>query len=57
MPQGWAVFGADPMARWLADPQYAIEHWTEFDPGGHFAAMEASALLVGDIRTFFRQSR
>jgi epoxide hydrolase len=56
-PTGFAVFGADPIARRLLDPQQAIEHWSEFAEGGHFPAMEAPELLVGDIRTFFRRLR
>jgi epoxide hydrolase len=32
-------------------------HWTEFDRGGHFAAMEAPDLLVSDVRRFFRLVR
>jgi epoxide hydrolase len=32
-------------------------HWSEFDPGGHFAAMEAFDLLIGDVRQFFRSLR
>jgi hypothetical protein len=31
--------------------------WSEYERGGHFPAMEASDLLVGDIRTFFRRFR
>jgi epoxide hydrolase len=27
-------------------------HCSEFDRGGHFAAMEAPDLLVGDVREF-----
>lgn len=34
-----------------------IVRWTEFDRGGHFAAMEQPELLVADIRAFFRQLR
>jgi epoxide hydrolase len=34
-----------------------IVHWTEFDRGGHFAAMEVPDLLAGDVRTFFRSVR
>jgi hypothetical protein len=34
-----------------------IVHWTEFDRGGHFAAMEEPDLLVGDVRAFFRAFR
>jgi hypothetical protein len=29
--------------------------WTEFDRGGHFAAMEQPELLVGEIRASFRE--
>jgi hypothetical protein len=28
-------------------------HWSDFDSGGHFAAMETPRLLVDDIRAFF----
>jgi hypothetical protein len=28
--------------------------WSEHTEGGHFAALEAPALLVEDLRTFFR---
>jgi pimeloyl-ACP methyl ester carboxylesterase len=27
--------------------------WSEFDRGGHFFAMEAPDLFVGDVRAFF----
>jgi pimeloyl-ACP methyl ester carboxylesterase len=58
-PTGVAVFPHDislPVRR-LGERTNAIVHWTEFDRGGHFAAMEAPDLLVGDIRTFFRALR
>ncbi|HYJ71530.1 MAG TPA: epoxide hydrolase, partial [Actinomycetota bacterium] len=45
VPQGWAVFAADDMVRRLVDPEGDIAHWSEFDRGGHFAAMEAPDLL------------
>ena len=32
-------------------------HWTEFDRGGHFAALEVPELLVDDVRMFFRHLR
>jgi microsomal epoxide hydrolase len=41
----------------LAERSNAIIHWSEFDRGGHFAAMEEPDLLVGDLRAFFRQLR
>ena len=56
-PTGWAVFGADCIVRRLLDPERRIAHWSEFDRGGHFPAMEAPDLLVGDLRTFFRRFR
>jgi epoxide hydrolase len=33
-----------------------IVHWSEFDRGGHFAALEAPDLVVEDLRTFFKKS-
>jgi pimeloyl-ACP methyl ester carboxylesterase len=56
-PQGWAVFAADGVIRRLLDPERQIEHWSEFDRGGHFAAMEAPDLLVDDVRKYFRSFR
>jgi hypothetical protein len=43
--------------RRYAERSSNIVHWSEFDRGGHFAAMEAPDLLVGDMRMFFRQLR
>jgi pimeloyl-ACP methyl ester carboxylesterase len=57
VPQGWAVFAADDMVRRLVDPDRQIGHWSEFERGGHFAAMEAPDLLVEDVRAFFRKLR
>jgi epoxide hydrolase len=28
-------------------------HWSDFETGGHFAALETPDLLVQDIRSFF----
>ena len=56
-PTGVAVFGADTTIRSLMDPDHRIEHWSEYDRGGHFAAMEVPDLLVSDIRTFCRTLR
>jgi hypothetical protein len=39
------------------DPLAKIEHWSEYDRGGHFAAMEVPDLFTGDIRTFCRPLR
>ena len=56
-PQGWALFAAQPFVRGMMDPGYEIEHWSEFDRGGHFPAMEVPDLLVGDVRKFLRRFR
>jgi pimeloyl-ACP methyl ester carboxylesterase len=58
VPQGWAVFAAtDDLVRRLIDPEEKLAHWSEFDRGGHFAAMEAPDLLIDDVRAFFRARR
>ena len=46
------MFGADETVRKLV-PAPPDAHWTEFERGGHFPAMEAPADLVADLRTFF----
>lgn len=54
-PTGVAVFAHDfRTIRVLAERDNSdIRHWSTFERGGHFAAMEVPDLLVGDIRTFF----
>jgi len=54
---GYAVFAGDTAIRALADPTVQIAHWSEFDTGGHFPAMEQPDQLVDDIRLFFRDLR
>ncbi len=56
-PTGVAVFAADSTIRSLMDPLGRIEHWSEYDRGGHFAAMEVPDLLTSDIRAFCRPLR
>ncbi|MET7982585.1 MULTISPECIES: epoxide hydrolase [unclassified Streptomyces] len=58
-PTALAVFPAENFValRHLAERADTIVRWTEFDRGGHFAALEQPAPLVGDIRAFFRQLR
>jgi pimeloyl-ACP methyl ester carboxylesterase len=53
VPTGVAVFAVDISIRRFAEKTQKIVHWSEFDRGGHFAALEAPDLLVEDIRTFF----
>jgi pimeloyl-ACP methyl ester carboxylesterase len=59
-PTGIAVFPAEigqPIRRFAEPSNPNIVHWSEFDRGGHFAAMEEPDLLVEDVRTFFRGLR
>lgn len=60
MPAGVAVFPADavrPLRRWADAILPTLAHWSEFDRGGHFAALEQPELFVGDVRTFARTLR
>ena len=58
-PTGVAVFPYEiaPPVRRFAEQSNNIVHWSEFDRGGHFAAMEEPDLLVADVRDFFRRLR
>ncbi|MGW2691563.1 epoxide hydrolase family protein [Streptomyces sp. NPDC001296] len=58
-PTAVAVFPAEIQVplRHRAERTEKIVRWTEFDRGGHFAAMEEPDLLVDDVRAFFRQLR
>jgi pimeloyl-ACP methyl ester carboxylesterase len=49
-----AVFTTDLSIRPFADKVNNVVRWSEFDRGGHFAALEAPDLLTTDIREFFR---
>jgi pimeloyl-ACP methyl ester carboxylesterase len=60
MPVGVAFFHRDavrPIRRWAENILPTLTHWTEFDRGGHFAAMEQPELFVGDVREFARSLR
>jgi len=57
VPAGVAVFPGDSAVRRLVEREHNVTHWSEFDRGGHFAALEAPDLLTGDIRSFFRSVR
>ena len=54
---GVAVFAEDIPIRRFAEQANNIVHWSEFECGGHFAAMEAPELLVGGIRELLRGLR
>lgn len=53
VPTGVAAFGQDVAIRRYAERMYSIVHWSDFEDGGHFAALETPDLLVRDVRTFF----
>jgi pimeloyl-ACP methyl ester carboxylesterase len=57
VPLGVAVFTTDVSVRRFAEKTENVVHWSEYDRGGHFAAVEAPDLLVDDVRTFFRGLR
>lgn len=54
-PTGVAVFVDDfQTIRVFAErDNSAIVHWSRFERGGHFAALEVPDVLAGDIRAFF----
>jgi hypothetical protein len=52
-----AVFAEDVSIRRYSETGNNIVHWSDFDRGGHFAAMEAPDLLIGDVQAFFRHLR
>jgi pimeloyl-ACP methyl ester carboxylesterase len=57
-PTGWAVFGGlDDVVPALYNADGAIGHWSQFEAGGHFPALEVPDLLAGDLRAFFRDLR
>jgi pimeloyl-ACP methyl ester carboxylesterase len=48
-----AAFAQDVAIRRFAEQNNNIVHWSDFDTGGHFAALETPDLLVNDVRRFF----
>ncbi|MFI6937140.1 epoxide hydrolase family protein [Streptomyces sp. NPDC050287] len=57
VPTAVANFAGDTAIRHWAEEANTIVRWSEFDRGGHFAALEAPDLLVRDLRDFFRSLR
>jgi epoxide hydrolase len=58
VPTGVAVFGHDEVAiRRFGEQANSIVRWTEFETGGHFAAIEEPRILAEDIRAFFSSVR
>jgi epoxide hydrolase len=57
MPVGAAIFPKDPaftIRSFAENALPSLTQWTEFDRGGHFAALEQPELLVEDVRKFAR---
>lgn len=59
VPAGIALFPKEislPPREW-AERTLRVQRWTQMPRGGHFAALEEPALLVEDLRAFFRPLR
>ena len=62
VPQGYAEFvgipaRSRPPRSFFDELPSNITHWSVFDSGGHFPAIEEPEVLVEDLRTFFRPLR
>ena len=56
VPTAGAVFPREILraSRRFAERAYNVQHWSTFERGGHFAALEEPDLLIADIRAFGR---
>ena len=60
VPTGVAVFPREivpPVRSWMGEVYPNIQHWSEMEKGGHFAAFEQPELFVQEVRSFFRRLR
>ncbi|WP_309111999.1 alpha/beta fold hydrolase [Saccharothrix sp.] len=60
MPVGVAAFPADvvrPIRAFAERILPTLEHWSEFERGGHFPALEQPVSFVDDLRRFVRRHR
>ena len=57
VPTAVACFAEDVTIRQYSEDINNIVRWTDFDEGGHFAAMETPDLLVQDVVDFFASLR
>ena len=57
VPTALAVFPGDSTVRKFAEAQHNVTRWTEFEHGGHFAALLAPDLLGRDLTEFFTALR
>ncbi len=56
VPTGFAVFHREivpPVREWVEQSYLDIHHWSTFDRGGHFAALEQPDSYVADLRACF----
>ena len=53
VPTAVAVFATDVAIRRFGEEGNTIVRWTEFEKGGHFAALEVPDVFAEDIRAFF----
>jgi len=47
----------DVTIRCLAERDHNVVHWSEFERGGHFFALEQPEQFAADVREFFRRVR
>lgn len=54
VPMAGAIFPAEiyRSSRRFAEQQFNVVHWSEFDTGGHFAALEQPDVFSTDVRSF-----
>ena len=57
VPTAVACFAEDVAIRQYAEETNNIVRWSDFDEGGHFAALETPDLLVQDVVAFFASLR
>ncbi len=59
VPTGVALFPAEIYItpRAWAEAAYDIRHWSQLEQGGHFAALEQTAVYLRELNTFFRLLR
>ncbi|WP_026876562.1 epoxide hydrolase family protein [Jiangella gansuensis] len=57
VPTAVLVSAHDVTIRPWAERDHTVVRWTELDRGGHFLSQEEPALLVDDVRAFFRTVR
>jgi pimeloyl-ACP methyl ester carboxylesterase len=54
VPTAVIAFAHDVAIRRYIERENTVTRWTDVDRGGHFAALEEPAILVDDIRQFYR---